>query len=601
MSLRLNQQKQWRQSDSGESYGNIRGIWGCDLEYNPGTIRIAPGLRHVAGTILTGFPAAYVYTDAGSAGTYQNWVLSDGAGMVKDSGGNLSFTADALANSPTAPKYDMAIFTRASSSDNLLVPTATDIFRLNNGAWTANFWTSSTALAQTAMSSDNPHPILSFTSQYGSFCFIADGNAVHSINTNLNSAGVVKNRVQINAQFQIISLEQTPTKIFISTRNLTGQGAQIVEYDPINEVIYPHNVSGSIVFGVVVKDGIPYAIDDAGILYRYTGSGFTDVGKLPINQILNEFAQIYWTDGRTPNHAIHHRGMANINDMLHILLNSNTNVDYWHQDFPAGIYVFNETTGNFYPKYRIQNGNDGERGQGQLRDVGFVQPYNQNSFLAGFQSYGGNATGIRSLVGRPLANPTSPTQDLRGIFQTPKIYAKGVQDRWNALWMIFKKFENVAEQIVVKYRIIKRLDSYFNLSTPVFTLNFGGTWTGNTTFVSTDTNATYVAVGDEVIVFRGSSGGSTMHVGQIYQSGSDFIIHTDDTVTTSADSTSRVIIDDWKKLGTFSSTNPPQYNKFPIDDVASEWVEFKVELRGSVFSPEIDDLIIDSTPYLEVK
>src|SRR3990167_6779992 len=199
MAIKLNPNKQWRQSNSNEALGNIRAIWGCDLEYGEGKIRIAPGFVSDVGgvtgavinstneTLFTCYPAAMVTTNASTiGGSYARYIISQ-AQRIYVAGNDLDFQPDGNANSPTDPRYDMTVFSSTNSVDNLFVATQTNIFRLNNGLWIANFWTSSTALAQSALGS-NPHPLTTFLSPYGSFMFVADGTDLHSIDTTFNSS-----------------------------------------------------------------------------------------------------------------------------------------------------------------------------------------------------------------------------------------------------------------------------------------------------------------------------------------------------------------------------------------------------------------------------
>src|SRR3990167_4045285 len=113
--IRYNQNKEWRQDNSGGNLGNIRGIWGCDLEYAPGRIRPAPGLTSTAigtgATLFTGYPAAMIYTNASSTSSnsvFRYWILSSQAGLYVNSVSGISTSSmkpDALANTPTVPIY----------------------------------------------------------------------------------------------------------------------------------------------------------------------------------------------------------------------------------------------------------------------------------------------------------------------------------------------------------------------------------------------------------------------------------------------------------------------------------------------------------------
>lgn len=616
-SIRLNQNKKWQQSNSGELFGNIMGIYGCDLDSNSGKIRISPQLSTAiinSGTIttFTGFPSGMVFTNAGETVTtqYRWWIMSNNVNMFKDSSNTqqLSFVIDAKANTPTDPIYDMTVFSQTSAGyDNLIVSRAGDLARLNNNSWNQTFWTGTTALAQPALSSTDPHPVEPFLSQYGSFCLVGDGNKLHTFDTTLNSSGVRNTRVQLENKFRIIWIRSTDTRIFIGTRNANNGRARIFEYDPVNENIRGYEVSGSISMAGTVKNNIPYSIDNQGIVYKYNGNGFSEIGYLPVYYLAKEVRSLAWSDGSTFPLMVFHRGMAFIGKQLHVLLGgiiNNNNSGLW-ETMPSGIWVLDEESGNFYCKYRLGTINSGDYGQEQLNSqgaaysssnsgAGFLTLYQPNSFFAGYQTVTGDASGTaRNVVAYPTLNSTG-----FGRFITPKIYSPEIQSNWNELWLIFKKLENSTDKIVVKYRVKERFKTYYQLTgNPYLTIQ--GTWSAPDSFNTTDANFADAQVGDEIEVIRGSCGGQTAHISSINLNAGTYTVVLDETIISTGDGTGLIQVHDWIKLDTFSTTNLPQYADLHFVAASAEWIQFKVELRGTHYSPEIDDLIVEFQQQLK--
>jgi len=597
MKIRLNQEKKWQQVNAGEIYGNIKDIFGCDLESNLGKIRISEVLGNavinsVTNTQFIGYPAAMVYTNAGTAAgtTYANWILSNNSSMWFDTSGGFSFVKDRLSLTPSNPLYDMTVFTQTSGSDNLIVPHSTGLSLLNQGSWTSSWWVA--GLGMTALSSANPHPVESFLSQYGSFAFVADGRNVHTIDTSLIGAGVRYNRVQLDIEQQIIWIRATDRYVFFGTRNINAGRGKIFQYDLVNEAILGYEIGGNISLAACVKNNIVYSVDDLGVAYKFNGDGFAEIGRLPIYYLQREVPAARWNDGNTPLHMVHHRGMDVIDGKLHILLNAGgSNGSYVFEQFPSGVWVLNEETGNFYCKYRLNKSLTGAFGESNIQNSGFMFPRNQNSFFAGWASF--LTSNMR------VASPNLTSAGV-GRFITPKIYSPDIQSKWAALWALFKKFENATDKMIVKYRIQERFKTFFSASTSIPILTGTCLWTNGTTFTSNN-DLSLAQAGDEVEITYGDAAGLTAHISTISEAGGTYTVTLDETFTVTGGNTSGFSVMNWTKIESFSSTNPPQYHEFHMDIPASEWIQFKVELRGTPYSPEIDDLILEFSTNLGIK
>lgn len=179
---------------------------------------------------------------------------------------------------------------------------------------------------------------------------------------------------------------------------------------------------------------------------------------------------------------------------------------------------------------------------------------------------------------------TSSGFENRGYFVTPKIPSQEIKD--------------TAQKVYVKYRTLKSGDSIvvkvkakdiegLPVSTPqgrISTVNQCA-WTSTTTFTTTaDIGAAMDAVNDneecECEIIAGAGAGVLVKISSITENAGTYTVTVAEAVPgAAADRECDVLIENWKVLGTISSTDADGYKAFPIAQTAP-WFKFKVELRG---------------------
>jgi hypothetical protein len=201
-------------------------------------------------------------------------------------------------------------------------------------------------------------------------------------------------------------------------------------------------------------------------------------------------------------------------------------------------------------------------------------------FLAGCGVYSDEAsTLIRSII----ASQVDATADQRGYFVTPQIQAGSVRSYWQRLVAIFKKLENSTDRIIVKYRTTvypaRRDDGRIS--------SYGATWSDTDTFVVASADFANVVAGDEIEIFVGKGAGSLAHVLSITGTSPNYTVNLDEAIP-NVSGVSYIMVSRWTKLGTISS----QTIQKKIWSIAkmSTWIQFKVELRGTESSPELEKL-----------
>lgn len=171
----------------------------------------------------------------------------------------------------------------------------------------------------------------------------------------------------------------------------------------------------------------------------------------------------------------------------------------------------------------------------------------------------------------------------RGYITTQKIWSDSVLEKWQKAIEKYGRVFQTSDKIVVKYR------SSDLVNHPVFINSGGATWIGTTSF-STTVDLSSVSIGEEVEVIDGSGSGWCTHISAIQAADANAWIVTVDeaNVALTAGDKSTILIQNWKKIGTASSTTINSLLDTSKIDKQSKWVQLKIELRGH------------SEPYMEL-
>lgn len=169
-------------------------------------------------------------------------------------------------------------------------------------------------------------------------------------------------------------------------------------------------------------------------------------------------------------------------------------------------------------------------------------------------------------------------QENRGYFITPRITSSQVKDVWQKMFLKFQPLVNADDKIIIKYRSTKpnrKLRKKYNNS-------IGGTWVNSTSFTTTEPRFSEVVVGDELEVISGAGAGYLAHITQIALDTGTYTVTIDETIENIATNDAfSFTVDNWIKLKEITATAEG------LDGVAdisvakqSQWIQFKVELRG---------------------
>lgn len=469
--------KQWKQRNDGDSFGNLYATWGADLETNKGSARVPTGLKNVFDSTddadLTDSVAKYVeYSN-------QLWAVSDELfnTATDDVTADITLTAnwsqDVTASSPdpSASVTDAVVF-----DSLLLVVDGNDIVAYNGSTWSS--WWQGT-LGQSALSTGQTFILK--VGPDGNLYITDSGKKIYRV----TPAGVVSKTGVGTLDFSdrpfiLRCATTTSTRIFYGTEDNEGENAVIIEWDMGTRSISAnklHPTGAKRVLCMGTWEDTPIAILSDGSIKYFNGSAFVnwDGARLP------ETKYAYADD------AIHKNGFAVIDNLPHFLINprlesSSDGVGYstntennWF--YPAGVYCLDPDIG-LYCRYPLSDGVDQHF---MVQEVGalFARSHRKTKFFASYTVY---------------PTPTTSTSII------------AAEDRENTLattsWMIPTPFESL-DEVMSKLKLIHRklesgesIDLYYRFNDEP-TIILDGNWLDtknfNTTTTVTDIEKGWVA------------------------------------------------------------------------------------------------------------
>jgi hypothetical protein len=483
---------------------------------------------------------------------------------------------------------DLGTFSTDTNANSSSSTTASDFVWFNNMPW----YTSATDLkyltggtytnTTIGLNSAYPHPIAIFENK--NIICVANGNVVAS----RTAAGVdTAVACTLPSNFVITSMRYLNNKMYLATKNTSGTGTYLFEWDGATASAsagYP--VNSSWIMSIARYGQSLAAMTARGELLRFSGGGFTQLAVLPFFQdkdyeLLGDLSL---------NATALNRGMVAVDDYLYVFVANTLQKDSANTAlpiFPGGVYQYHPDFGLVH-KGCLSNSTQAsitDYGQSYLSTPGMIMPIleaqviGDNALLTrGSQFLFGSRTTDETLtLDTTLGSFTSG--ESRGSFVTCKIPTSDIQATQQKLWLKWKNMYASDDKIVVKYRTSERQ----NLPIIIIPNGFAVTWTSNTTFTasSSNTNIALAQVGDEVEVMSGNGSGSLAHITQISNVGSTYTVVLDESITAVVNGNrGGVFIDNWTKIKTTDYTNTDGYDEYPVMN-DSKWVQFKIELRGS--------------------
>lgn len=568
MALRLNPEAKLQVDNLTDYGGNIVDTFGVDLygvngiegrrgEIGFGTKMFPHSVNTDSGLSSIALTTSFLYTDAD--GTARYWANDVNKCYKVSDPLSSHFAADGLSNTPTSTKGAMSVFGRASSRDNLIVPTSTDLWKLNS-SWTANWWTST--LGQPALSS-NDHDLLFFPSPF--LLLIPDGNQLHSI----DQANVVTyGRVQFSANHVIAWSRYANGLAYFGVTTTDKSSGGVWEYDPTSEsaVFIPYDIPGGAAGSPFILHNRLYVLAPDARLKEFDGTGFTNWKETPASK-------------RNQPVTVHRNGITVLGTRIRIAVNGLAG--YWK----AGVWTVDLLDGNLYHELPVVCGVS-DAGQDSMADVGALW----NDGTRTFGSFTANSSPQTSGIFMD-SNRFSSTVVSRNFVVFPKMLTENVRENW--VKAVVKHALFGSDTYLVKYRNREYSGGQPPGSTALVT------WTSTTVFTTTGLTDYLNMTGYEVTILQGTNAGQTAHISSISVSGGTYTVTLDEAIGLGS-GTSTLIFLPWKKLvPRIALSTASQFSETALPNEPAEWEQLKIEMRGT--TSFIKDVFLEHTPNVTVK
>jgi len=545
-----NQQFRWYQANLGDSSvsGNIWSSKNLDLTTNRGVMRLAG--RMISGETTT-TDATITSVPISIISCFGDFYMIAGGRIFKTSGLNPDSAWSEDTGSGYKTNYDdfesdLAVF------DGKLWASNTDGWYTKTSA--SGSWTQTTASPGEGMTQ--------FFRRTDRLYIVQSGDNIESIDdagTFVTSGDYTISLTQA-ADNTISCLEANKDSIWIGSSNNKDdvRRASIFRWDGISpqvEEIYRLNATK--IYSMVIMDDIPYSFDNHGVLSRFSGSAFEEVGRIPMfnGSGDNDFpigSQEIFGD----NMAMHFNGMSvtkNRTILCNIRNLREDSVDSIPENSPSGVWEWSREFG-FVHKYGFSY---------TARDTTTVTDWGQNRigypgalYSADAAEDSSNRNGI-ILAGAELWTDAT-TKGLFGIyyddyrnfaqkkgyFVTTWIDSEQIQDKWERIWSSYKKFTDSSDAIVLKYRT----DEVASIEATI-------TWVDTTSFTTTTDVSAYAngemgnaAQGGEVEITRGIGSGLCAHITNISESGGTYTVTIDEVATGATTTTATARFQKWIKI-----------------------------------------------------
>lgn len=541
--------RRWVAGFPGEFAGNIFTAKSIDLGRSITKVAIADSMSAVANSAtLATLTAPVAFLRTAADGTDRYW--ANGGKLFKTPGTDpkATWSADAIASTPTAPLYDLIEFV-----SDLYVPIDTDVSQMHAGTWTGAWW--STRSGASALTTGVPHR---FFILEGALC-ITNGRYVATWDGTIATQQALILPSQFQAQFGVA----TGDFVYIGTKSLNAGNAEVFSWDRSNtNYTARYDIGDSECLAGFLVDAIPYIITKKGQIKRFSGQGFKMVQQFPSAEIPKNINNI------DPN------GISVDGSTVKIMVDFGVIAD---TRLRSGLWTFEADTLNLYHSGSVRNGNGKDYSQQELAKVGAVRMTNPGNgrYLIGAQSYN---TYSSSSVHGIYALDESATSG-RGYFMTPKMKAPNARRFWRQWHARFPIFLSSSDRLRMAYRIKESttLPAYETI-----------TWASSTTFTGSNASA---AIGDFVEIIAGDNAGAIAKITGKSGAG-PFTFTIDLTLNTSAVA-ARACYHRFIDLGT-ESTQTAQEHIFRTL-ARSNWIQLLIELRGGPNSPQLEEIIADGS------
>lgn len=548
------------QTNRSDDLGSISSSMNIDLQSNLGTMRVAPRLQVTTSTAtqagMTTAPRAF-RTFVGEFYTISGTRVYKGGSTPVD-----PFLPDTGTNTQTTynTQSDLELF-----NGELFSTTTTEVWSLNG----STTWTRRGGAAPLGGGFHG----LEYFKKFNRLYVIATGDKVYSFDTayTLATSGDYSLDLATNQTFKITCMATTSSSVWIGVTaflNTAGRG-RVYEWDgisaqPTNEYILESNSC----LAIVVDNDIPYIMDGYGALLKFTGSSFTEMGRLPSNNLDS-------LDSVNALGFIHPNGLVatNNNTILALIRNQNNNVgDTINENCPSGVWEFSEDFGPTHKHAFTYN----PVGTSTITDYG-QNRMGRPGALANGDGLVATSTGRSPgliLGAQVFTNATSSvyavctvdvdnTVQKKGYFVTSWFNSAEIQDKWTRLWATYRRFLSSDDSIVFKYRLYEEAPIQATI-----------TWVNTTSFTTTTDVTAYGptatgfngTTGGEVEGIQGTGSGQCAHITSIVNNAGTYTVTVDTAFTGVTTGTAKVRLQKWIKLFPESVGQVVSYNQMAIGD-----------------------------------
>lgn len=554
-----NSQKQIRQVNSGDVFGELHETFNIDLTSSQGKIKVS---KKLAATLLEG-------VNIGTPNGVCDFIIWDGD--------YYAFTEDevytcSVQEDPTNPANwseeseigDLDINSSvAPFGGNLLISDNTDIARWTGSVYTGDWWTST--VSGPALTTGYPH-VLETLRTAQETVFVTDKNIIRYYN-------VTSGHDSFTLQADLVAsclASSLSGSMWAGTYNETSGDAMVYELqqgETIATSAYPVNATA--VLAIWTKNNIPYIVTERGEVQQFNGAGFSTIAEFPFKytgRALDGIRSGLIQDSNR-SRPIHPRGVRVHRDSVYINVNTLEAVarsGFASTNYPvdtrshSGIWEFNHRTEVLNHRFSFAHEDEdyGDLVQEFAYPILIVD--NDYTFLIA-----GGDNDTNSTTNIYLTNDDTP----QGWFVTSEITSQTVADAYEAVYHKARTL-GAGEEIVTQYRTTKRDTHYGEVS-----------WADTTTFATTD-DWSPVEVGDLVRVVKGKSAGNYANITEISSSSSTYTITVDKEIG-EAGTSSFLYCDNFKKDPNAYTTADGEYKKIGGYGT-SPWIQFAVFLKGDV-------------------
>lgn len=595
------QDKKFLQTNNSDIEGNLYATFNCDLSENEGKIRAgerllissksaslanlgtAVGFRAFIATGINGSQRA-IFTVAGSRVFYNTGTPESG------------FAQDATSGTPTtcsSATSDLEIF-----NGSLYVTTASStVYKLgSDGTW-SNFATTGTDTASS-------HQLLNYASR---MYMTRVGLQIISWNTS-DVVSLVGSQYAIqlydgdSASLQITFIRASSNRIWIGTISKTGGKGYVYEWDgSSSQVTKSYRLESSGAIACVIQNDVPVVIDTNGRLLIWNGGAFKDFKSagVGVDALLNRINKhlLYNPLGSTNDRFVHPNGMTIIDGKISVLVNTQNynSVRDTEITMPAGVYEYDPEKGLNH-KYSFSQMAAGDTtvpdiGMMKVAGVGAISEINipstsstrNGTFLCGGSYYTDATTAAFGIFYDDIAR----SKKKGGNFVTTKIQAQQLDEVWQKIYTVFRKFLSANDLLVVKYRVVEDDPTEATV-----------TWNGVHELTSVADLSAY-AIGDEVEILNGSGAGKCAHISNIVNNSGTYVITLDSDFTGITNGTTAIArFDTWVKIGSLATVG-----KTILESAIGKpttWIQIKVYFEF-FDKDEIESLVISHISNIKVQ